>query len=213
MMATTDIEMGITDGVKRRADNGLPLTQEWLNSMMREPGEAKRPAALPLPECPQCGERYCGDGVALCTECANTVTPNPGIMRNLEDSTMNMIERLKQATETCEEADSFALLNHNPRRFGELDQLVVDADNRCRDFIRRHGREVIAEIEGLQAEIVRLLESRERESARLDWLLGRIKGDELRRLVGEMSCTSDAAEWRDKIDSATYSSAPYDLQS
>lgn len=64
---------------------------------------------------------------------------------------MNMIERLKQATETCEEADRFALLNHNPRRFGELDQLVVDADNQCRDFIRRHGRELIAEIELLLA--------------------------------------------------------------
>lgn len=129
-------------------------------------------------------------------------------MRNLEDATMHMIERLKHATETCEEADRFALLNQNPKRFGELDQLVVDADNQCRDFIRRHGRELIAEIEGLQAEIVRLLESREREGDRLDWLLWRIKGDELRRLVGEMSCTSDVAEWRDKIDSAMYSSAP-----
>jgi len=47
-----------------------PLTQELLNSMMREPGEAKRSAAPALPSCPQCGERYCGDGVQLCTECA-----------------------------------------------------------------------------------------------------------------------------------------------
>ena len=59
-----------SDGVKRWADNGQPLTQELLNSMMREPGEAKRPAAPALPSCPQCGERYCGDGVQLCTECA-----------------------------------------------------------------------------------------------------------------------------------------------
>ena len=58
------------DGVKRWADNGQPLTQELLNSMMREPGEAKRSAAPALPSCPQCGERYCGDGVQLCTECA-----------------------------------------------------------------------------------------------------------------------------------------------
>ena len=56
---------------------------------------------------------------------------------------MDMIERLKQATETCEEADRFALLNQNPSRFGEMDQLVVDADNRCRDLVRRHGRELM----------------------------------------------------------------------
>lgn len=68
-------------------------------------------------------------------------------MRHLEDTTMHMIERLKHATETCEEADRLALLNQNPKRFGELDQLVVDADNQCRDFVRRHGREVIEEIE------------------------------------------------------------------
>ena len=56
---------------------------------------------------------------------------------------MDMIERLKQATETCEEADRFALLNQNPSRFGEMDQLVVDADNRGRDLVRRHGRELM----------------------------------------------------------------------
>ena len=74
---TIDLERGTSrqwvigrDGVKRWADNGQPLTQELLNSMMREPGEAKRPAAPALPSCPQCGERYCGDGVQLCTECA-----------------------------------------------------------------------------------------------------------------------------------------------
>lgn len=33
--------------------------------------KARRPAASSLPECPKCGERYCGDGVALCIECAN----------------------------------------------------------------------------------------------------------------------------------------------
>jgi hypothetical protein len=61
------------DGVKRWADSGHPLTQELLNSMMREPGEATRTAAPALPSCPQCGERYCGDGTQLCAECA---TPN-----------------------------------------------------------------------------------------------------------------------------------------
>ena len=64
---------------------------------------------------------------------------------------MHMIERLKQATETCEEADRFALFNQNAAKFGELDKLVCDADNQCRDFVRRHGRDVIAEIELLLA--------------------------------------------------------------
>ena len=52
------------------------MNQEDLNAMMRNPWEAaKKPRPQPLPECPQCGERYCGDGIAFCTECANTVTP------------------------------------------------------------------------------------------------------------------------------------------
>ena len=58
------------DGVKRRADTGQPLTQELLNSIMRAPGEAAKTAAPALPVCPRCGERYCGNGVQLCTECA-----------------------------------------------------------------------------------------------------------------------------------------------
>ena len=69
---------------------------------------------------------------------------------------MHMIERLKHATETCEEADRFALLNQNPKRFGELDQLVVDADNQCRDFVRRHGREVMQILDDQMAELLRL---------------------------------------------------------
>lgn len=74
---TIDLERGTSrqwvmgrDGVKRWADNGQPLTQEVLNSMMRWPGEARRVATPELPHCPQCGERYCGDGAQLCTECA-----------------------------------------------------------------------------------------------------------------------------------------------
>lgn len=50
--------------------DGQSLTQELLNSLMREPGENPRASALVLPACPQCGERYCGDGAQLCTECA-----------------------------------------------------------------------------------------------------------------------------------------------
>lgn len=74
---TIDLERGISrqwvmgrNGVKRWADSGQPLTQELLNSLMRNPGEARAIATPVLPECPKCGERYCGDGVQLCTECA-----------------------------------------------------------------------------------------------------------------------------------------------
>lgn len=59
-----------------------------------------------------------------------------------------------------------------------------------------------AENEYLKCEICRLLDSREREGDRLDWILARISGIELRRLVGEMSSTSDVGEWREKIDKA-----------
>lgn len=75
---TLDLERGTSrkwvmgrDGVKRWEDNGQPLTQELLNSIMREPGEAPRASDPVLPACPQCGERYCGDGAQLCTECAS----------------------------------------------------------------------------------------------------------------------------------------------
>jgi hypothetical protein len=57
-------------------------------------------------------------------------------------------------------------------------------------------------IEQHEAEIVRLLDSREREGDRLDWLLSRVGGSELRRLVGEMNSTSDVREWREKLDAA-----------
>lgn len=47
------------------------MKQEDLNDMMRSPCEAKpAPASAELPRCPECGERYLGNGVALCTECA-----------------------------------------------------------------------------------------------------------------------------------------------
>lgn len=53
--------------------DGQMLTQELLNSMMRAPGEATKTAAPVLPVCPRCGERYCGNGVQLCTECVAPV--------------------------------------------------------------------------------------------------------------------------------------------
>lgn len=65
--------------MKRWDDSsGWPLTQELLNSMMRDPGE-KRADAAKLPLCPQCGERYCGDGVQLCTECAAAANDALGV--------------------------------------------------------------------------------------------------------------------------------------
>ncbi len=57
---------------------GQPLTQELLNSIMRNPGETRRNAAPVLPVCPRCGERYCGDGVQMCTECAASNTEVSG---------------------------------------------------------------------------------------------------------------------------------------
>jgi|DEB19_MinimDraft_2_1074335.scaffolds.fasta_scaffold09351_2 hypothetical protein len=79
---TIDLERGISrqwvigrDGVKRWADSGQPLTQELLNSIMRNPGETRATAAPALPKCPQCGARYCGNGVQPCVECA---APNVG---------------------------------------------------------------------------------------------------------------------------------------
>ncbi len=54
-------------------DSGQPLTQELLNSIMRNPGENRVTAAPVLPKCPRCEERYCGDGVQLCTECAAAI--------------------------------------------------------------------------------------------------------------------------------------------
>lgn len=73
---TFDLERGTErawvmerDGVKRWADTGAPITQDLLNSMMRNPGERQETKTVQLPVCPNCGERYCGDGVQHCTEC------------------------------------------------------------------------------------------------------------------------------------------------
>ena len=73
----------------------------------------------------------------------------------------------------------------------------------------REGKEISAtmeeaadEIERLREEIRRLLDSREREGDRLDWLLARLPGSVIRDLVGVMSDTRDVGEWRDLIDKA-----------
>lgn len=62
--------------------------------------------------------------------------------------------------------------------------------------------EAADEIERLREEIGRLLDSREREGDRLDWLLSRLPGSVIRDLVGVMNDTRDAGEWRDLIDKA-----------
>lgn len=67
-------------------------------------------------------------------------------MRNLEDTEMHMIERLTRAIEANEAADKLAMTCTGLSDARRLDQLVCDADNQSRDFVRRHGREVIAEI-------------------------------------------------------------------
>lgn len=54
----------------------------------------------------------------------------------------------------------------------------------------------------LFAEIERLQASRGAEGDRLDWLLCKLPGNVLRDLVGELSDTSDVAEWRAAIDRA-----------
>lgn len=60
------------------------------------------------------------------------------------------------------------------------------------------------EINELCDEIIRLRDSREREGDRLDWLLFKLSGDAIRAAVGELSSTSDVAEWRAAIDKAMY---------
>lgn len=62
--------------------------------------------------------------------------------------------------------------------------------------------EAADEIERLRAEVGRLLDSREDEAERLDWLLARLPGSVIRDLVGVMSNTRDSGEWRALIDKA-----------
>lgn len=55
------------------------MKQEDYNSMMRSPGEKLFNRIMShAPKCPRCGERYSGDGKALCTECAaDYIDPTP----------------------------------------------------------------------------------------------------------------------------------------
>lgn len=62
--------------------------------------------------------------------------------------------------------------------------------------------EAADEIARLRAEVGRLLDSREDEAERLDWLLARLPGSVIRDLVGVMSNTRDSGEWRALIDKA-----------
>ena len=49
------------------------MQQEDYNSVMKYPWEiTRKPHNEKLPDCPRCGEPYCGDGVNLCTECDTT---------------------------------------------------------------------------------------------------------------------------------------------
>lgn len=57
---------------------------------------------------------------------------------------------------------------------------------------------MIAEIERLRAEVAGLREDAER----LDFLLHKLPGDSLRYVLGELSDTSDEAEFRAAIDAA-----------
>ena len=45
------------------------MKQEDYNDMMRYPWEVGDRKPQPLPRCPSCGFRYCGDGLTDCTEC------------------------------------------------------------------------------------------------------------------------------------------------
>lgn len=83
----------------------------------------------------------------------------------------------------------------------EVEALRADVDGTIRELLAERDQ-LAAENARLREEIGRLLDSREREGDRLDWLLARLPGDVIRDLVGEMSCTSDAGEWRDRIDKA-----------
>lgn len=46
------------------------MRQEDYNDMMRLPGEVQTRKSADLPRCPECGERYLGNGIEPCIECA-----------------------------------------------------------------------------------------------------------------------------------------------
>lgn len=90
----------------------------------------------------------------------------------------------------------------------DLRALVAERD-RLRAELAKAKEAIAAEREdmafdkmSLFAEIERLQASRSAEGDRLDWLLCKLPGNILRDLVGELSDTSDVAEWREAIDRA-----------
>src|SRR5690606_25891210 len=94
----------------------------------------------------------------------------------------------------------------------EVEALRAEVNGTIRELLAERDQ-LAAENARLREEIGRLLDSREREGDRLDWLLARLPGDVIRDLVGEMSCTSDACEWRDRIDKAARFKIPNPDQS
>lgn len=62
------------------------MRQEDYNDMMRSPGERIFNKIMShAPRCPRCGERYSGDGQALCTECAaDYIDPIPKVDDDLD---------------------------------------------------------------------------------------------------------------------------------
>lgn len=63
------------------------MKQEDYNAMMRYPGERyERRNLAALPTCPQCGERYMGDGIVVCTECQSAARPTAAAAQKKEES-------------------------------------------------------------------------------------------------------------------------------
>ena len=69
-------------------------------------------------------------------------------------------------------------------------------------FIHALADDAADEIEQLERDIIHLMESREHESERLDWLLARISDDERNSLIGQMTDRHSSSEWRERIDKA-----------
>jgi hypothetical protein len=69
-------------------------------------------------------------------------------------------------------------------------------------FIHQLADDAVIDIEQMERDIVHLLESREHESERLEWILARISDVERNRLIGQMTDRHSVSEWREKIDKA-----------
>lgn len=97
-----------------------------------------------------------------------------------------------------------AMQNTLPEKIYNGDGLVSITS----DLIKGHGfihtlaNDAADEIEQLERDIIHLIESREHESERLDWLLARISDEERTGLIGQMTDRHSSSEWREKIDKA-----------